>query len=194
MTVLDFDEGTALILIDLQNALAAAPTTPSTPAQVATRAAALAQAFRDRHLPVILVRVSLAADASDAAPGRTQTGRGPRKMPPGWDQVVDELAGHPSDITVTKHGWDAFHATDLDLQLRRRHITHVVLGGLVTSGSVESTARSAYDTGYHVILATDVMADLDADAHEHTVTRIFPRLGRAATTHQLMTALENIPR
>lgn len=194
MTVLAFDEAAALILIDLQNALAAAPTTPSTPAQVAARAAALAQSFRSRHLPVVLVRVSVAADAADAAPGRTQTGGGPRQMPPGWDQVVDELAGHPSDITVTKHGWDAFHATDLDLQLRRRHVTHVVLGGLVTSGSVESTARSAYDTGYHVILATDVMADLDADTHEHTVTRIFPRLGLTAASHDIMTALENMRR
>jgi len=33
------------------------------------------------------------------------------------------------------------------------------------------------------------MTDLSLDAHEHSVTRIFPRLGENATTHEILELL-----
>ena len=60
-----------------------------------------------------------------------------------------------------------------------------MLAGVSTSAGVESTARSAYDHGYHVVLATDAMTDPDADAHRHSVERIFPKLGETATTAEV---------
>jgi nicotinamidase-related amidase len=79
---------------------------------------------------------------------------------------------------VTKRTWGAFYGTDLDLQLRRRGVTQIVLAGLTTSIGVESTARAAYEHGYHVTLATDAMADLDLQAHRNSIQRIFPLLGQ----------------
>ncbi|MBI0384557.1 isochorismatase family protein, partial [Streptomyces albiflaviniger] len=90
------------------------------------------------------------------------------------------------DIVVTKHTWGAFHGTDLDLQLRRRGATQVVLGGIATSIGVESTARAAYAHGYHVTLATDAMTDMDADAHRNSVEKIFPRLGETDSTDAII--------
>ncbi|GAB3833868.1 cysteine hydrolase family protein [Dactylosporangium cerinum] len=101
---------------------------------------------------------------------------------------MDDLAGHPDDITVTKRTWNAFHGTDLDLRLRRRGVTQVVLAGLTTSIGVESTARAAYDHGYHVTLVTDAMADLELDAHRNSVRRIFP-LGQAGSTAEIVRLL-----
>ncbi|WP_327299875.1 isochorismatase family protein [Streptomyces sp. NBC_01197] len=43
-----------------------------------------------------------------------------------------------------------------------------------TSSGVESTARSAADHGYHVVLATDAITDPDAEAHRHSLGRVFP--------------------
>ncbi len=106
--------------------------------------------------------------------------------PPGWDAIVDDLAGHPSDILVTKRNWGAFHGTDLDLHLRRRGVTQIVLGGIATSIGVESTARAAHEHGYHVTLVTDAMSDLDQDAHRNSVERIFPRLGESGTTAEVI--------
>ncbi|MGP3937960.1 isochorismatase family protein [Nonomuraea sp. KM88] len=60
----------------------------------------------------------------------------------GWDAIVDDQIGHPGDITVTKRAWSAFYGTDLDLQLRRRSVTQLVLAGIATSSGVESTARA----------------------------------------------------
>jgi nicotinamidase-related amidase len=54
---------------------------------------------------------------------------------------------------------------------------------------VESTARAAYERGYHVTLAIDAMTDSVAENHEHSVARIFPRLGETGSTADLLARL-----
>ncbi|MEU0969313.1 hydrolase [Streptomyces sp. NPDC005917] len=189
MSLSTLDPRTALVVIDLQQGIVAMPTQPYSGAEVVARTVELADAFRAQDLPVVLVRVSFAADGADAVPGRTE--RQPRGLsfPEGWDVVVDELNGHPGDILVTKHNWSAFHGTDLDVQLRRRGVTQIVLTGIATSIGVESTARDAYAHGYHVTLATDAMADADPEAHGGSVERIFPRLGESGSTAEVLELL-----
>ncbi|MET8473081.1 hydrolase [Streptomyces sp. NPDC006422] len=180
---------TALVVVDLQKGLMGVSGAPHPVSDVVDRSARLADAFRAAGLPVVLVRVTFAADGSDAVPGRTETPGSGRAMPEGWDEITDALAGHPQDITVTKRNWSAFYGTDLDLHLRRRGITQVVLTGVATSIGVESTARAAHEHGYHVTLATDAMTDLDPEAHRGSVERIFPRLGETGTTDDVLKLL-----
>ncbi|MBB5911332.1 nicotinamidase-related amidase [Nocardia transvalensis] len=189
MPATTLDPRTALVLIDLQRGIVGTPTVPHTTAEVVARGAELARAFRKAELPVVLVRVSFAPDGADAPPGRTEAGGRSGPMAQGWDSLVDELDVQPSDIVVTKRNWGAFHGTDLDVQLRRRGVTGVVLGGVATSIGVDSTARAAYEHGYHVTVATDASADRDDDAHTHSVTKIFPRLGETATTDEILALL-----
>ncbi|MFD4505001.1 hydrolase [Streptomyces sp. NPDC058457] len=189
MSLSTLDPRTALVVIDLQQGIVAMPTQPHTGPEVVARTVELADAFRDRDLPVVLVRVSFAADFADAVPGRTERQARGLAFPEGWDVVVDELAGRDGDIHVTKHNWSAFHGTGLDVQLRRRGVTQIVLAGIATSIGVESTARDAYAHGYHVTLATDAMADADADAHHNSVERIFPRLGESGSTAEVLELL-----
>lgn len=189
MSLTTLDPRTALVAIDLQNGITAMPTQLYTGPEVVARTAELADAFRARNLPVVLVRVSFAADGGDVLPGRTERQVRGLAFPDGWDLIVDELSGHPGDIRVTKHNWSAFHGTDLDVQLRRRGITQIVLTGVATSIGVESTARDAYAHGYHVTLATDAMADADAEAHANSIERIFPRLGESGTTAEILELL-----
>ncbi len=75
----------------------------------------------------------------------------------------------------------------------RRGVTQVVLTGVATSIGVESTARSAYDLGYNVTLVVDAMTDRDADAHRHSVEKIFPRLGETAKTDDVLKLLKEAP-
>lgn len=191
MPVTTLDPNTALVVIDLQNGVTALPGEPHATPDVIAKTVELADAFRKRNLLVVLVRVSISADGADWVPGRTeQPRRSAGQAPPGADQIVDQLAGHAEDIIVTKRNWGAFHGTDLDLHLRRRGITQIVLTGVATSIGVESTARAAFEHGYHVTLATDAMTDLSADAHENSLTRIFPRLGETGTTAEILALLE----
>jgi len=74
--------------------------------------------------------------------------------------------------------------------LRQRGVTQVLLAGIATSASVEATARSAYDHGYNVVLIVDAMTDRDADAHRHSVEKIFPRLGETDPTDNLLKLLK----
>jgi nicotinamidase-related amidase len=63
----------------------------------------------------------------------------------------------------------------------------------MTSIGVESTARHAHELGYNVTLVVDAMTDRDADAHRHSVEKIFPRLGETATTDDVLKLLKERP-
>lgn len=189
MPVTTLDPKTALVVIDLQNGIVGMPGAPYPASAVLARTVQLADAFRARALPVVLVHVTSAADGSDAVPGRAEAPRPTTPRPAGWDTIVDDLAGHPSDIIVTKRNWGAFYGTDLDLHLRRRGVTQIVLAGIATTMGVESTARAAHEHGYNVTLATDAMTDRDAEAHRNSIERIFPRLGETGTTADILDLL-----
>jgi nicotinamidase-related amidase len=185
MPLTKLDTTAALIVIDLQKGIVGMPTVHPI-GEIIGRTAQLARAFRERGLPVVLVNVS------GRAPGRTDAGTPKFSFPPDWTELVPELEQHPGDHIVTKQRWGAFIGTTLDDTLRRRGVTQVVMTGVATSAGVESTARSAYDYGYNVALAVDAMTDRDAEAHRHSVEKIFPRLGEAATTDDVLRLLSSV--
>jgi nicotinamidase-related amidase len=185
MAMTELDAKTALILIDLQKGIVGMPTVHAMDG-ILHNARALADAFRRRGLPVVLVNVT------GGAPGRAERSRSPASMPAGWAELVAELDRQPSDHVVTKRTWGAFTNTDLESHLRGQGVTQVVLGGVSTSGGVESTARHAFELGFNVTLASDAMTDLDRDAHANSLAKIFPRLGETGTTREIIDLLEHI--
>jgi nicotinamidase-related amidase len=183
MPLTKLDTAAALVVIDLQKGIVGLPTVHPA-GEIVRRAAQLARAFREQGLPVVLVNVS------GRAPGRTDAGIPKFSFPADWTELVPELEQGPGDHIVTKQRWGAFLGTSLDDYLRQRGVTQVVLTGVATSAGVESTARSAYDLGYNVTLVVDAMTDRDADAHRHSVEKIFPRLGETATTGDVLKLLK----
>lgn len=192
MPVQQLDPRTALVLIDLQKGIVGMPTVDPA-STILANAAKLARAFRARQLPVVRVRVAFSADGGDILRGRTDA-PGP-SGPRGADfaELSDEIGSGPTDIMITKRQWDAFYGTELDLQLRRRKITGIVLGGISTSIGVESTARHARELGYEIAIARDAVTDMNRDAHENSIQRIFPRLGQVDTTDAIIAALQRAP-
>jgi nicotinamidase-related amidase len=190
MALSTFDPRTALVVIDLQGGTVATPKVPIPVEEVVTHAVELAGAFRAHGLPVVLVRFTAAADGADATPGRIGAPRrsGGGAPPEGYDVILEQLRGE-NDIVVTKRNWGAFYGTDLDLQLRRRGVTQVVLAGVATSIGVESTARAAHEHGYHVTLATDAVTDINEETHRNSIERIFPMLGESGTTAEIIELL-----
>ena len=85
-----------------------------------------------------------------------------------------------------KRNPNAFYGTDLDLQLRRRHITGIVLTGVSTSSGVEATARAAHERAYNLTFATDGITDVDAEAHDFVVRKTFPKLGELGTAGDIL--------
>jgi nicotinamidase-related amidase len=110
-------------------------------------------------------------------------------LPPNWAEFVPEIGPQPGDLIITKHQWGAFYGTELDLQLRRRGVRMIALGGIATNFGVESTARDAYERGYHQIFVEDAMTSVSAEAHEFVVKNIFPRIGQVRSTDEVLSAL-----
>jgi nicotinamidase-related amidase len=188
MPLTALDARTALVLIDLQQGItwmlgrdAVAPTL--------AQAARLADAFRRRELPVVLVRVDFSPDGADRPRNRATLQRPASTPPQNWAQIVDELNPASTDLVVTKRQPGAFYGTDLDLHLRRRGVTGIVLGGIITSMGVESTARAAYDHGYNITFAEDAMTDPNPQAHQHSVQTTFPMLGEVDNTDAIIATL-----
>ena len=180
LTILD--KNAALVAIDLQKGILSLPTVHPA-GEIVSRAAELARAFRKRGLPVVLVNVT------GRAPGRTAAGMPKFSPPADWSELVPELGQQPEDHLVSKQRWGAFLGTNLDQWLRGRGVTQIVLAGVATSAGVESTARSAYDLGYNVVLAVDAMTDRDEGSHRNSVEKVFPRLGETDTTSNILKAL-----
>jgi nicotinamidase-related amidase len=181
------DPRTALVVIDLQKGLSAYPTVHPF-AEVVGHTRRLADAFRRAQLPVVLVNVAFSADGADRL--RTRTEVQPRFAPtPDFSELVPELGVTPTDLRVTKRQPNAFYGTDLDLQLRRRHVTGIVLAGVATGSGVEATARAAHERAYNVTFASDAMSDVDLATHEHSLKKVFPRLGEIDTTDALLALL-----
>jgi nicotinamidase-related amidase len=177
------DPNTALIIVDLQKGLIGLPVIHPI-GDIIERARALADAFRERGLPVVLVNVA------GGAPGRTEQPprqTGPR--PEGWTDLIPELNQQPGDIVVTKRSWGAFANTDLETRLKALGVTQVVILGVATGTGVEATARQAYEQGFNVTLAIDAMTDMRPEAHDYSIANVFPRLGETGTTQNIIDLL-----
>ncbi|HEY0270398.1 MAG TPA: isochorismatase family protein [Sphingomonas sp.] len=182
LTIIDPD--TALIVVDLQKGLVGSPFVHPVGAVVAN-SRALADAFRARGLPVVLVNVA------GGAPGRTeQPRRDMGALPADFADLLPELGQQPDDILVTKRTWGAFAGTDLAARLKALGVTQVVVTGVATGTGVESTARQAYELGFNVTLAIDAMTDARAEAHDYSIGHVFPRLGETGSTREIIALIK----
>lgn len=165
----------ALVLIDLQHGIVAGDKGPRSGEQVVETAKSLADRFRAAGAPVILVHVAFAPGNSPSRKVDNLTL--PETSPPGFETLVDGLY-HEGDIVVLKHHWGAFTGTDLDLHLRRRGVRTLVLAGIATNFGVESTARSAWELSYDIVVVEDACTSRSAALHEFAVANILPQIAR----------------
>jgi nicotinamidase-related amidase len=181
MPLSQIDPVAALVVIDMQKGIVGLPTAHPM-ADIVDRIARLTCAFRAKGQPVVLVNVA------GLAPGRNE-----RKFnfqpPADWTELIPELDRQASDHLVTKMQVGAFRDTGLDDILRGAGATQVFVVGVATGSGVEATARAAYDHGYHVVLVTDAMTDMDAEVHRHSVEKTFPRIGETSTTDEVLAKL-----
>jgi nicotinamidase-related amidase len=187
---LNLDRGrTALVLIDLQKGIVAFPAEPHTSDEVVAQAARLAETFRRISAPVFLVHVVRSLDGGDALRMPVDEPMPIRDVPSDFADIVPELGPQPGDLVIAKRQWGAFYGTDLDLQLRRRGVKTIVLGGISTNYGVESTARDAYERGYEIVFVEDAMSARSASDHAFALTRIFPRIGRVSSAEAVVADL-----
>jgi len=183
MPVTALDPQTALIVIDLQKGIVSLPAAHPIEG-VIERISTMAAAFREQGLPVVLVNVTGSPTV------RTEQPRPNHAFSAGWADLIPELNRQPQDHAVTKNTPGAFTKTDLEAYLQALGITQIVIAGVATSNGVEVTARQAYELGFNIAFPLDAMTDIAADAHNYSVTRVFPKIGETGTADEIISILK----
>lgn len=115
-------------------------------------------------------------DLADSSATPTVGARGPlgRHLIRGevGHEIVDDLAPEPGEFVIDKIGKGAFHCTELDLILRQRGITHLVLVGITSDVCVHSTFREAHDRGYSCLVVSDATGSYSSEAHAAAITLV----------------------
>jgi len=181
------DKNTALILIDLQNAIVSMPVAHPVK-DVLNNVNLLIDAFRKKDLPIVAVNVN----PSGAAWTKTRKEAKPASFSNSedWFKISKKANVVEGDIRITKHTWNAFFETPLNDELKKRNITGVVLAGISTSIGVEGTARAVSEIGYNITFATNAKTDLQEEVHQRSIKYIFPRMGETGTTKEIIEMLE----
>lgn len=103
-----------------------------------------------------------------------------------WEgDFYGDVRPQPGDVIVSKHRYNAFHNTDLDLILRSNGIRTVLLTGVVTNVCVETTAREAFVRDYYVVAVDDGCAAYVEADHVASLSNIDRFFGQVATIAQI---------
>jgi nicotinamidase-related amidase len=138
---------TALLVIDVQQALCSGEWAAFDIDGVVDRINAVAAKARAAGAPVLLIQ-----HEEDDGPLQADS--------EGW-QLYERLGVEPGDVRVRKTASDSFHRTELHALLQARGVTQLVVGGLQSEFCVDSTVRGALARGYPVVLLADGHSTLD---------------------------------
>lgn len=200
-------EKTAIVLIDLQNDIIRNEQGPFYAAiaqqvrekRLVENVVRLVEGARDAGALIFFITVVRRGDYADVVNQLTElvaAGKGvPAKQQisliagtPGA-RLVDELQPRPEDYVLVKKRRNAFHGTELDLHLRSRGITTLVVGGVATDLGVENTVRDAWDRDYNVVVVDDICVAVPPAAHDYAVSSVFPRMARIMSTDRVLQEL-----
>lgn len=125
------------------------------------RIAALADAFRERGLPVVHIR------HRDDDPASPLSAGAPGFPPMSCAEAAD---GEPVFVKRTSSG---FASTELAAHLRAAGITDLVVTGAVAGFCVNSTVRNGADLGFNMTVVRDAVIGFDLPAAGQSARVIF---------------------
>jgi nicotinamidase-related amidase len=162
---------TALVIIDVQQGMFAAPLRPYRPDELLVTIRALQDRARAANIPVLHVQHA-GGTGEPLARGTSGFAIHPQVSPRAGEEVV------------VKDRCDAFLGTGLDARLRALGVGRLVIAGMQTEYCVDTTTRAAFAHGYKVTLAADAHSTFDSAllpapsiiAHHNAILRDFAQV------------------
>ncbi len=107
-------------------------------------------------------------------------------------EIIPELTPKAGDFQLDKPAQSAFIGTQLEQQLRSRHITHLLVAGVTTECCVLGTYRQANDLGFYALLLEDCCAAFNCADHDAAIAIVLAEngaIGWVTTSEQLMQSI-----
>ena len=109
-------------------------------------------------------------------------------------EIRGEFEPQPGEIVALEH-WcsSGFANTDLDLQLKKHAIHHLIVMGLIAHTCVEATVRYAAELGYEVTMVKDATADYsDEEMHAALDINIPNYASAVVTTSEIVDSISSL--
>lgn len=146
----------ALVLIDIQKTYREGVMRLSGVEPAVAEAAILLKRARESGVPVFHIQ-------HNAGPGS------PYDITAEIGQISQEVAPQDGEAVITKAFPSSFVGTDLEDRLKRAGVTDLILAGFMTHMCVNSTARSAFNLGFHPTVVASATATRDLPAPDGSV-------------------------
>ncbi|ALC87746.1 isochorismatase [Bacillus sp. FJAT-22090] len=138
---------TALLLIDVQNGMFQDENPVFNSTKLIIKLKHLLENARDYHIPIFYIQHN-----------NTYLENGSKL----WE-IHPEIKPNLTDIIIQKTTPDAFYKTNLQEELQKQQIEHLVLVGIQSEICVDTTCRNAYSLGYDITLVTDAHSTWDSE-------------------------------
>jgi nicotinamidase-related amidase len=106
-------------------------------------------------------------------------------------ETIDQLKPADNEIVIYSHSSSAFSHTELDIILRNKSITDLVLTGIATNWIIEGTARDGTNRGYFIHILKDCCESHSDELHNWSMTNILPNLGAVIDSKSYIAALQS---
>ncbi|UEA59101.1 isochorismatase family protein [Gordonia otitidis] len=178
----------ALLIHDMQNYFIDAYDTHAEPMATALpNMVAIREACASAGVPVVYT-----AQPGDQHPSRRGIladfwGRG---LDSGRDEnIIDELAPRPGDITVTKWRYSGFQRTDLRHLLAHHGRDQLIVIGVYAHMGCMISATEAFMMDVRPFFVADAVADFTREEHEMACSYVGKRAGRILNSRNVVDAL-----
>lgn len=153
----------------------------------------LIDAFHGAGAPVVYTKYVLRPDHADAGllrarfPALHSLGH---LIEGSWDAAIaDDVRPAEIDFVVRKRRFDAFYDSELELVLRCQGIDTLVVGGVPTNTSVESTVRGAFARDYDVLVPREATASFTAEMESASLLTLEFIFARVVPVGRVIAAL-----
>jgi ureidoacrylate peracid hydrolase len=186
---------TAVLVIDVQNdfcspdgATAKSGRSVKALTDMVPRLMLLLEGAREHGVNVIFVQAN-GSTATDSAVWMHRASEKPRAgncREGTWGAEFYGVSPQLGEAVVVKHRNSGFYNTRLDSVLRTLKVETLVVTGVATNVSVETTARDAVQRDYNVVFVEDCTAAYDQAAHDATLFNMRNFFGVVSSCNEVL--------